>query len=256
IAEGLNLTQTAQVIAQAGLADVKTVAALVRDPGFINEFGLHAKTLEGYLFPDTYFFKRGANIRAMLAMMVRRTGRVFAEECRRQTHAGLDIDCGLLGPQQHFVNYPTIPSPAGRHKRLLRLSAGQALILASMVEKETGNVVERPVIAQVFLSRLRRHMRLQSDPTVMYGLQKFDRPLSRRDLKTPSPYNTYTLPALPAGPICSPGRAAIAAVMQPAGTNYYYFVAQGNGRHIFSQTLAAHNRAVRKYRRIRALKAD
>ncbi len=250
ITEGLNIEQAANVIVQTGLADRKTFLNLIKNPDFIKKLGLKTDTLEGFLFPDTYFFKKGAKLRTMVKIMVQRTGQVFTDECRQQTHSSQEIDCNLFTFDSKLINSaPPPPLSSGKgHQLTLHLNARQALILASIVEKETGNATERPVIAQVFLSRLRSKMRLQSDPTVMYGLHKFDSPLTRRDLRIPSPYNTYTLPGLPSNPICNPGRAAIKAVMQPANTNYYYFVSQNNGRHSFSRTLKEHNRAVRQFR--------
>jgi UPF0755 protein len=245
IAEGLNLMQAANIMAKAGLGNAGEIIALSRDPAFINELGLRTKSLEGFLFPDTYFFKRGMPVRKMLKIMVKRTEQVFNNECRQQS-PDVAINCDLFAE----------PPKQQPRKSPLRLSAQQALILASIVEKETGNAAERPIIAQVFISRLRKKMRLQSDPTVIYGLQKFNRPLSHRDLKTPSPYNTYTLAGLPAGPICNPGQAAIAAVMRPAQTDYYYFVSKNNGSHKFSKTLREHNQAVKKFRQSRSAKSE
>ncbi len=117
-----------------------------------------------------------------------------------------------------------------------------------MIQKEAGNTAEMPLIASVFYNRLRRNMRLASDPTTIYALgRNFDGNLTRRDLKNPSPYNTYRHRGLPPGPICSPGRQAIRAALDPATTDYLYFVSRNNGRHYFSRTLKEHNRAVRRY---------
>jgi UPF0755 protein len=124
----------------------------------------------------------------------------------------------------------------------------EALVLASIVEKETGKAGERPVIASVFVNRMRRHMRLQTDPTVIYGLgTRFDGNLRKKDLQSDTPWNTYTRDGLPPTPIAMPGAASLAAVMNPARTDYLYFVGRGDGTHQFSRTLEEHNRAVAKY---------
>ncbi len=127
----------------------------------------------------------------------------------------------------------------------------QLVTLASIVEKETGVAGERPLIARVFLNRLARSMRLQSDPTVIYGLADFSGNLTRNHLRQATPYNTYVIPALPPGPICSPGRAALEAVLRPAESNALYFVSKNDGTHVFSTNLADHNRAVRAYQKAR-----
>ena len=121
------------------------------------------------------------------------------------------------------------------------------LTLASIIEKETGLAAERPLIASVFHNRLQRGMRIQSDPTVIYGLEDFDGNLTRRHLATPTPYNTYRIKGLPPGPIASPGAEAIRAALFPAETGYLFFVSRRNKSHHFSTTLAEHNQAVRKY---------
>jgi UPF0755 protein len=133
-------------------------------------------------------------------------------------------------------------------------SKEQAVVLASIVEKETGVAAERPVIASVFVNRLKKGMRLQSDPTIIYGIVggkgKLDRSLTRTDIETETPYNTYRINGLPPGPIANPGRAALEAVLNPQSTDYLYFVADGTGGHAFATTLEEHNRNVRKWRKI------
>ncbi|MBI4126151.1 MAG: endolytic transglycosylase MltG, partial [Deltaproteobacteria bacterium] len=129
----------------------------------------------------------------------------------------------------------------------LGLSVHQVMTLASIVEKETGAAHERPLIASVFLNRLKQGMPLQSDPTVIYGLPHFDGNLRKEDLSHPHHYNTYVHPGLPPGPIASPGKASIEAVLNPAETSYLYFVAKGDGTHEFTSSLSDHLRAVMRY---------
>jgi UPF0755 protein len=132
------------------------------------------------------------------------------------------------------------------------MSLHQVLTLASVIEKETGSVAEREFISAVFHNRLKRGIPLQSDPTVIYGLESFDGNLRKRDLDSRSPYNTYRVRGLPPGPIANPGLGSIRAALYPAPTKHLYFVSRNNGTHQFSSTLAQHNQAVDKYQRHRA----
>jgi UPF0755 protein len=137
-----------------------------------------------------------------------------------------------------------------RYKQIPLKSAEEALILASIVEKETGKAADRPMIAGVFANRLKLGMLLQTDPTVIYGMAlRFDGNLRREDLRADTPYNTYTRPGLPPTPIAMPGKAALMAAVQPANTPALYFVAKGNGSSHFSSSLGEHNRAVNRYQR-------
>lgn len=145
----------------------------------------------------------------------------------------------------HRVWTPDLQEQAAR----LRLSRHQVLTLASVVEKETGAKDERELIAAVFHNRLRKKIPLQSDPTVIYGLPAFDGNIHKRDLSSPSPYNTYRVQGLPPGPIASPGAHAIRATLFPAAAPYLYFVSRNDGTHQFSSTLEEHNRAVEKYQK-------
>jgi UPF0755 protein len=130
------------------------------------------------------------------------------------------------------------------------LNPRQVLILASMVEKETGDKKERPVIAGVFFNRLKQKMRLQSDPTTVYGIfETYNGNITRKDLLTPSEYNTYTIPALPIGPISNPGVESIKAVLNPAIHKYLFFVSQNDGTHIFSESYEKHSEAVNKWQK-------
>lgn len=184
------------------------------------ELAIDAPSLEGQFFPDTYFYAAGSPDRALLA----RAHRQLAER---------------LGAAW-----------ARRAPGLPLASPYEALILASIVEKETGRPADRPLIASVFLNRLRRGMRLQTDPTVIYGMgDRFDGNLRKRDLEADTPYNTYTRDGLPPTPIALPSQASIDAVVDPPASPYLYFVARGDGTSEFSASLADHNRAVAKYQK-------
>ncbi|HIJ78649.1 MAG TPA: endolytic transglycosylase MltG [Deltaproteobacteria bacterium] len=218
VPEGANIYQVADILAGGGWVERELFLDKVRDKAVVAAFKVQGESLEGYLFPDTYHLTRGQSAMEIIAMMVERG---------RQVRAQL----GDLADNE------------------LKLSPHEVIILASIVEKETGVGEERPLIARVFLSRLKRKMRLQADPTVIYGLADFDGNLTKRDLLAITPYNTYQIRGLPAGPIANPGRAAIAAVLHPALESYLYFVSKNDGGHYFSKTLAEHNRAVRKYQK-------
>jgi UPF0755 protein len=222
IPEGANLEQIAELLGQGGWLKPDRFLELSHDRRFIARLGLNLETLEGYLFPDTYLFERGGHDAAtIITTMVTQMRKVLAET---GAAAGL--------PRAN-------------------LSVHQLLTLASIVEKETGQTLERPLIARVFLNRLQKGMKLQTDPTVIYGIRNFDGNLTRAHLGEFTPFNTYVISGLPPGPIGNPGRAAIEAVMQPAQGPYYYFVSKNDGSHYFSKTLAEHNRAVSKYQKKR-----
>lgn len=217
IPEGLSLEQIATLFSKNGWGSKERFTNLAGDAGFIKELGLPVSSLEGYLYPDTYTFSRQEySEKFIIRTMVTRFAIIWGE-------TGATVETGL---DQH-----------------------QVVTLASIVEKETGNASERPLIARVFLNRLKRGMRLQSDPTVGYGVVGFNGTITRSDLRRATPYNTYVIPALPPGPICNPGKAAIEAVLQPANSQALYFVSRNDGTHVFSKSLAEHNRAVRKYQR-------
>ena len=217
VPEGLTMTQTAGMAEKSGLTHAEEFLALCRDKDFIRSLGLDTDTLEGYLFPETYLFVRGANTRQIVQAMVDRFWNVWKK-------------------------YEPLTEQTG-------MTRHEIVTLASIVEKETGADFERPMVASVFLTRLKRGMRLETDPTVIYGIPNFDGNLTRKHLETPTPYNTYLINGLPPGPIANPGEASIRAVLEPADTDYLFFVSKNDGTHVFSRTLREHNRAVNQYQR-------
>jgi len=217
IPEGFDITQIAQELEKKGLAEGAQFMALATDPDMAGKYGLSAPTLEGYLYPDTYRVSRGQPPLSIIDIMVKR--------------------------------FFDIISPLGGEVRASGMTLEQIITLASVIEKETGLGEERPIIASVFLNRLKRGMRLESDPTVIYGIRDFNGNLTKKDLAQPTPYNTYVIRGLPPGPIASPGKEAIHAVLFPAKTDYLYFVSKNDGSHQFSRTLAEHRRAVNTYQK-------
>lgn len=217
IPEGKTVSQIAELYARDGWVDRQRFLTLTRNKDFIHELGLKQDSLEGYLFPDTYLLVLGeVDERSVITMMV-----------------------------QHFFSVWDEVSKTGT----TLLNRHEVVTLASIVEKETAAPQERPLIAQVFLHRLERGMRLQTDPTVIYGLENFNGNLTRADLKRETPYNTYVIAGLPPGPICNPGRAAMEAIFQPADSDALYFVSRNDGTHHFSRTFKEHNRAVYKFQK-------
>ena len=219
-----------QVTIPEGLTSMQVVELLATAEGL--EGAIAAPPPEGSLLPETYAFTRGETREALIARM----------------RSGMQAALAELWPKRA----PELP--------LTRPE--EAVTLASIVEKETGVAAERPRVAAVFLNRLKRGMPLQSDPTVIYGLTGgraasvangegiLGRELTRADLALDHPYNTYRIPGLPPGPIANPGRAALAAVLNPPATEELYFVADGSGGHAFARTLEEHNRNVAKWRKL------
>ena len=207
-----------------GMTSAEVVAALNAAPVLLGEIA--AVPAEGSLLPETYHYGLGDSRAALIERMQHAMARLVDE----------------LWPERD----PTVALD----------DAQQAVVLASIVEKETAVADERPVIAGVFLNRLKQGMRLQADVTVVYavtgGKRPLGRPLSRADLWVESPYNTYRQGGLPPGPIANPGRASLAAVLNPAATDALYFVADGSGGHAFAETLDEHNRNVANWRAKRA----
>ncbi len=218
LVEGLTLEETAQHLAAEGFGELEVLLAEFRSPARIADLDPAATDLEGYLFPDTYSFARG-------------TGEPDIADTLVATFRGRAAEAGLL-------------EDGGDIRRLV--------ILASVVEKEARLDDERPIIAGVYHNRLERGIALYADPTVIFALKRlgrWDGNLRRRDLELDSPYNTYRYPGLPPGPICSPGLASLRAAAAPAAVPYLYFVSRNDGSHVFSETLAEHNRAVETWQR-------
>lgn len=217
IPEGLTIRQTAELISKAGFGDAQSLADAAKDAELIKRFGIKGRDAEGYLMPETYLFPEDAKAMEIIAKMVA----TFFEK---------------VEPLQRKYQPGTT------------LELKDVVTLASIIEKETASMEEYPLISAVFHNRLEKGMRLQADPTVIYGLPSFDGNLHKKDLKYDSPYNTYRYAGLPPGPIASPGLSAIRAVYEPANSDYLYFVAMNkDGRHYFSRKLAEHNKAVVKY---------
>jgi len=226
-----DVTQTSVVIVEGSTfadmkrvlranASVKNTLLDLPDDELMARLGAAGVSPEGRFFPDTYFFAAGSTDAAILARAKRALDRRLAAAWEQRA-TGLPFK-----------------------------TPDEALVVASIVEKETGKPVDRPLIASVFVNRLRKGMRLQSDPTTIYGLgDRFDGDLRRRDLEADTPYNTYTRDGLPPTPIALPSQAAIDATLNPPPTEYLYFVARGDGTSKFSATLPEHNRAVSRYQR-------
>ncbi|HWR37563.1 MAG TPA: endolytic transglycosylase MltG [Clostridia bacterium] len=218
VPEGYNMFEIAQAVEQAGLGKAADFLAIARtETSLIQSVDPQAKSLEGYLFPDTYQFTRTQSLHDMAAAMVKR----FQQEAR------------AIG---------------------LTENVHQVVTLASIIEKETGVPEERPIVASVYYNRLGKRLGLAADPTVVYASLldgRYRGTIYQSDLQADSPYNTYKFAGLPPGPIANPGRASLEAAMRPAQTEFLYFVAEGNGsgRHRFANSYEEHERNVVSYRR-------
>lgn len=216
VPEGFTLRKIAARLATEGLVEEKAFLRLAGDKDFLATLNIPASSAEGFLFPDTYIFDREMDAAAIMKKM--------AAQFRAKVTAEMTAKAGEQG-----------------------FSLVQWVTLASIIEKETGLKSEMPLVAAVFRNRLKNKMPLQSDPTVIYGIENFDGNLTRRHLERQNPYNSYLNRGLPPGPICSPGMDALRAALNPAPVKYLYFVSRNDGSHQFSETLPEHSRAVRKY---------
>jgi UPF0755 protein len=220
IPEGLTVKEIAELLEKMQIADREKFLAQASDPELLHPLGFNLEGTEGYLFPDTYHFTPPTPEREILLAMAERFRKVIQPLLARSHDA-------------------------------VRMSPHEIITLASVVEKETGVEAERALVSAVFHNRLKRQMPLQSDPTVIYGLKNFDGNLTRKDLRDPSPYNTYRITGLPPGPICNPGLSSIQAALHPADVPYLYFVSKNDGTHLFSESLAEHKQAVKTFQPVR-----
>ncbi|MCP4912270.1 MAG: endolytic transglycosylase MltG [Oligoflexia bacterium] len=218
IPEGKNLFEIAQIFEAKNVVKADEFIKLAKSQSFTEELGIPGERMEGYLYPDTYNLNENMSAEQVI--------RVMFSTFKNKTKE---------------VNFSSAP---------LGLTKHQVIILASMVEKETGAGHERPIIAGVFINRLKKRMRLQSDPTTIYGIyENFNGNLRKKHLLEKTPYNTYKVSGLPVGPIANPGLESIRAVLSPKKHNYLYFVSQNDGTHIFSTNYRDHRKAVEEYQK-------
>jgi peptidoglycan lytic transglycosylase G len=217
--EGLTFVEMGRLYEQQGFGKAAAFVAAARDAMPIRNVDPTAPDLEGYLFPETYSLRRDSTAASLVHAMVSRFELLFTTDMQQAAER-------------------------------LGMTVREAVTLASIVEKETAVDAERPIVAAVYLNRLKIGMGLQCDPTVIYALQKagrFDGNLRRADLQFDSPYNTYRYAGLPPGPIANPGLASLKAAVAPAEVDYLYFVSRNDGSHVFARTLDEHNENVRKF---------
>jgi len=217
VIEGLNIRETASVLAARAGIDSAAFVSLATDGSLAAQLGVDNDTLEGYLYPDTYFIRPDTEPVEMIRKMVARFHEVFCDSLRKRAAE-------------------------------LGMTVSEVVTLASIIETEVSKDEERPLVSAVFHRRLRLNMPLEANSTVQYALGVKRRVLYE-DLGVDSPYNTYIHAGLPPGPIASPGKKSLLAALYPADTDYLYFVADGNGGHVFSRTMREHTKAVRRYRR-------
>ena len=217
IPEGYRISEIAELLTETISINKEIFIKETRNKDLLNKLNITSKSLEGYLFPETYHFSRYDSERKII--------RTMTDTFKQR------------------VLTPDILNKIRKSK----MSLHEVITLASLIEKETGKGDERKHISSVFHNRLHKNMRLQTDPTVIYAIQGFDGNIRKKDLSIDSPYNTYRYKGLPPGPIASPGLKSIIAALNPIKTNHLYFVSRKDGSHHFSSSLKEHNRAVRKY---------
>lgn len=218
IPEGKNLYEIGKILEEKGILKYRDFVAAAKSPEIIKELDIQGKTVEGYLYPDTYKFTPKSPAKVIIKAMVKEF---------------------FFKTGQLSFSHP-------------KLNSHQLVILASIVEKETGASWERPRIAGVFHNRLKKKMRLQSDPTTIYGIyENFNGNLRKKHLLEKTPYNTYKINGLPEGPISNPGLESLKAVIEPEQHKYLYFVSKNDGTHIFSETYKQHRAAVETWQKNR-----
>lgn len=220
VPEGLTATAIAELWEKTGLGTAEEFQNAIELPVLLQKYIPEGVSAEGYLFPNTYKFAKGTTAETVVKMMLSESEAVWNDS--------LAEEAKILGLTRH-----------------------QVITLASIIGREAGSKSEIPIISSVFHNRLKQNWRLQADPTVLYALGDPKPPLTREDLKTVSPYNTYLHKGLPPGPIGNPGKASILGALRPEKTSFYYFVATGPGKHHFSKTLEEHNRMRRQIKRNR-----
>lgn len=224
--EGWTMSQVTQAISESMNLSSEILSSLCYDEQFINELGLEAKSLEGYLYPDTYLFLESENDpKEILKQIVSEFHEVFNDNLNERA-------------------------------KQIGLTVNEVITMASIIEGEAIFDNERAIIAAVYHNRLKKRMRLQADPTIQYIIKDGPRRLRLSDLRIESPYNTYLYRGLPPGPISNPGKASILAVLYPDENNYIYFVARGDGYHTFTTTIEEHNQAKREFQKVRRLAAQ
>ena len=208
--EGTSIWDYGKLLEEQGIIEAEKFDRALKNPELLRLSGIGAKSFEGYFFPDTYSFSRPIDAKKIIWLLLEQ-----AEKRWKPTYTKRSIELNM-----------------NRH---------EILTLASIIEKESGNVSEQALVSSVFHNRLRSGMRLQSDPTAVYAMPNFSPPITRKHLESDNPYNTYKISGLPPGPICNPGESAIRAALYPEESQYLFFVASGTGDHVFSTTLKEHN---------------
>ena len=216
VKEGMSIWEIGPIVDQAGLLPRAEFDQAVTDPKLLVKAGISASSFEGYLYPDTYMLSKPITAQLIIWQMLEEGEKHWSAEFSDQAEK-------------------------------IKLSRHEILTLASIIEKETGQIEEMPTISSVFHNRLNQGMKLQSDPTVIYGIPNFNGNITKDDLQRASPYNTYMNYGLPPGPIANPSDNAIRAALFPKETTYLFFVGNGHGSHEFATTLSEHNENVRKY---------